>query len=321
MDWKERPVFITGAGGFIGSHLTERLLALGARVTAMVNGDPQFKPGYLRGLDHTNLRIIGGDLRDGDFLRRSIVGHDTVFHLGAVTSVQYSYAHPEEAIAVNTLGTQHVCAACREAKVRRLVHTSTAGIYGNAKNNEPIDEGHPVAAHNPYTAGKLGGDFVAETYFLSYDLPVVIARNFNVYGPRMGRFLIMPTIIQQLLAGSEVRLGDLRPTRTFIYVSDVVEAYLAIATTEGVEGELIHFGTPEVVSMGELLEKIAAIIGREYRLIQDPSKMRPAKSEIYRQHVNCAKAERLLAWRPRVKLSEGLRETVQWIESGGYGKA
>jgi len=311
---------VTGAGGFIGSHLCERLLALGANVTAMVHGDAAFKRGYLKGLEHDRLRVTGGDLKDGDYVRRTVAGHDTVFHLGALTSVAYSYEHPEEAIATNTLGTQHVCAGCREAGVRRLVHTSTAGIYGNARNNEPITEDHPVAAHNPYTAGKLGGDFVAETYYLSYDLPVVIARNFNVYGPRMGRFLIMPAIIQQLLLGNEVRLGDLRPTRTFIHVGDVVEGALRMAAAEGIEGELVHFGGPEVVSMGELLDRISKVMDRPYSLIQDPSRMRPEKSEIYRQEVDCAKALKLLGWRPEIRLAEGLRSTIAWMADGGYAQ-
>ena len=313
MDWNGRDVLVTGAGGFIGSHLTERLLDLGANVRAMVHGDPLFHPGFLSPRD--GLELTGGDLRDADFVRRSVEGMDTVFHLGAVTSVAYSYTHPEETVATNILGTLNVCTAARGAGIRRLVHTSSAGVYGDAQDDRPISEDHPVMGANPYTAGKLGGDIVVQTHYLSYDLPATTVRLFNVFGPRMGRYLIMPTIIQQLIEGTELHLGDLTPTRTFTYVDDIVAGFLAMGEADGVLGEVVHFGAQEVVSMAELVQRIADVMGRDYTIVQDPDRLRPKKSEIYRIRVDSGKARRLLGWHPQTGLDEGLRRTILWLRN------
>jgi nucleoside-diphosphate-sugar epimerase len=315
MNWQGRPVVVTGGGGFIGSHLVERLVSQGAEVTAMVHGDPLYRPGHLQGVAAPNLRLVGGDLRDGDTMRRTLAGADTVFHLGAVTSVSYSYQHPEETVQTNAMGTQHVCAAAREAGVRRLVHTSTAGVYGDAQNDQPIAEHHRVMGCNPYTAGKLAGDFIAQSYYLSYDLPVCTVRLFNVFGPRMGRYLIMPTIIEQLLRNDRLQLGDLTPTRTFTYVGDIVEAYLAMAGAEGVVGEVVHFGAQEIVTMGELVERIALRMGKKAEITQDPTRLRPVKSEIYKIRVDNRKADELLGWRPRTTLDDGLDATIAWLRA------
>lgn len=318
MAWRDRPVAITGAAGFIGSHLTEWLVQAGADVRAMVHGDPRYRSGHLAALAATkppNLTLFGGDLCDAAAVHRVVAGADTVFHLGAITSVAYSYEQPAETIAVNTQGTVHVCAAAQAAGVRRLVHTSTAGSYGNAQGDRPISEEHPVIACNPYTAGKLGGDHAAETWRLSYDLPVTTVRLFNVYGPRMGRYLIMPQVMEQLLRGDEVRMGDTTPTRTFTFVDDIVAAFLAMALTPGIEGELVHFGSEESISMGELVHRIAAVLGREARIVTDPSKLRPAQSEIFRVRVDSAKARRLLDWTPQVTLAQGIERTLSWLRT------
>ena len=318
MNWQGRQVVVTGASGFVGGHLTQRLLGLGAQVRALVHGDPRYRAGSLTGLGATwggALQVVGGDLRDASCVRALIEGADTVFHLGAVTSVAYSYDHPEETIATNTLGTLHVCEACRAAGVRRLVHTSTAGAYGTARDNAPIAETHPVMACNPYTAGKLGGDFAVQTYYLSYDLPAVTVRLFNAFGPRMGRFLIMPEVIEQLLRGPDLQVGDLRPTRTFVYIDDIVEAYLAMACAEGIEGELVHFGGQEEISMENLVQRIAGIMNMAVRIQTDPARMRPDKSEIHRVFPDCTKAQSLLGWSPQVSLDDGLRATIAWLAS------
>lgn len=320
MAWKDLPVVVTGASGFIGSHLVERLAAEGARVTAMVHGDPQFRAGYLANKALPELRLVGGDLRDADFVRRTIADHDTVFHLGAVTSVQYSFAHAAETLEVNVLGTNHVCAAARAAGVRRLVHASTGGSYGNAHGGQPISEEHALVASSPYVAGKIGADHTVHTYHLSYGLPVATARLFNAYGPRSGRFLIIPTIIQQFLQGPRIALGDLTPTRPFIHVRDIVDAFVAMATTDAAVGEVIHFGGPESISMGEVVARIAALMGISPEIVQDPGRLRPQQSEIHRQSVDTSKALRVLGWQARIGLDEGLRETIDWIRAGGYAQ-
>ena len=312
---------VTGAGGFIGSHLCERLMGMGARVRAMVHGDAQYHSGYLRQIPPdaaVDLDVMGGDLRDAVFVREAMAGADTVFHLGAVTSVAYSYTHPEETIATNVTGTLNVCMAAREAKVRRMVHTSSAGVYGDAEDGKPIRETHPIRGCNPYTAGKIGGDFVAQTYYLSYDLPVATVRPFNAYGPRMGRYLIIPTIIMQALERDEVKLGNLSPTRNYTYVDDMVMAFVRMAEEDKAVGEVVHFGSPTAISMGDLAHRIFATMGRTIRIVQDEALFRPEKSEIYQVIADCTKARNLLQWEPTVSLDEGLKRSVAWIAEGGY---
>lgn len=317
MNWEGRRVAITGAGGFIGSHLTERLLSQGAQVRALVHG----KHGHLAGVKHPGLTVQPVELRDAASVAEGIAGAEVVFHLGAVTSVAYSYEHPEETVHTNVTGTLNVCMAARDAGVQRLVHTSTAGVYGDAKDCRPITEEHPVHGCNPYTAAKLGGDHVAETYHLSYGLPVATVRLFNVFGPRMGRYLIMPAIIEQLLRGPELKLGDLSPTRTFTYVDDIVDGYLLAAESEACLGQVVHFGAERVITMRELVDLIAGIMGVEHQLVQDPTRLRPPKSEIYRVSVDSTKARALLGWSPSVGLEEGLRRTIDWFRKLQAGDA
>lgn len=317
MDWADRQVLITGAGGFIGSHLSARLRGAGARVRAMVHGDPRYRAGYLAD-GAEGMEMVGGDLRDASLVRRLCRDVDTIFHLGAVTSVAYSYSNPEETIAVNAMGTLNVCAAAREHHVRRLVHTSTAGVYGNAVGGAPITEEHPRPGCNPYTAGKIAADAIVDTYHRSYQLPAATVRLFNVYGPRMGRYLIIPEIVEQLLEGPELHLGDLTPVRSYTYVDDIVEAYLLMAASEQALGETVHFGSDNALSMAELVERIAHLMNKRYEVRQDPARLRPAKSEIHRVIADCTKARLLLNWAPATPLEAGLRQTIGWISSGGY---
>lgn len=320
MDWNGRPVVVTGAGGFIGSHIVERLAGLGAQVTGVVRGEPQTHAGYLSGKQLPGLNIIGGDLRDCDFIHGAIAGADTVFHLGAVTSVQYSFKHPSETIEVNTMGTNNVCLAAKAAGARRMLHASTGGSYGNAHNGKPITEEHTMVASSPYVAGKIAADYTVQTHHLSYGLPVATVRLFNAYGPRVGRFLIIPSVIQQFLKGPHIKLGDLTPTRPFLYIDDIVDAFLAMAEADAVDGDVIHFGGPESISMAEVVDRIAKIIGVTPEIEQDPSRMRPKNSEIHRQSVDGSKAERMLAWKAKVGLTEGLQKTIDWVRAGGYEK-
>jgi nucleoside-diphosphate-sugar epimerase len=312
MEWNDRQVVVTGASGFIGSHLTEALLHRGARVRALVHGDPLYHMGHLKGLHHERLEVLGGDLRDAHFVHDALADADTVFHLGALTSVAYSYTHPEEALAVNGMGSLNVFMAARKHGVRRVVHTSSAGVYG--PTDRPITEDHTVSPRNPYTAAKLAADYMAEAFFHSYKLPVATLRLFNAYGPRMGRFLIIPTIIEQLLAGDEVRLGDVRPTRAFVYVDDIVQGFLRMAEVEGVEGQVVHLASGELVTIEELLGRIARLMGKTYRLITESSRLRPHTSDFSQYAPDLSKARILLGWEPQVDLDEGLRRTIAYFK-------
>ena len=324
MDWAGRNVLVTGAGGFIGSHLCERLLDKGAIVRGMVHGNMRGSIGYLAGVPEQlakRLEICGGNVRDASFVREAAVGMDTVFHLAAITSVTYSYSNPDETIMTNVLGTLNVCNACRHEGIRRLVHTSSAGVYGSAHDDAPIREDHPLKSHNPYTASKLAADSVVESFHLSYDLPVAICRIFNIYGPRMGKFLVIPSIIMQLLRSTTLKLGDLSPSRNFTYVEDIVNAFLCMAEDEKVVGETVHFGSPGAITIGDLAHLIGDLMEKEIEIEQDPGRFRPTKSEIHHVVADSTKARELLGWEPQVEFEEGLRETIEWIAEGGYDNA
>lgn len=321
MDWQGRKVLVTGGAGFIGSHLCERLLERGADVRAMVHGNMRGSIGHLAAIpaeQRRTLEIVGGNIRDAAFVRDATIGMDTVFHLAAITSVVYSYSNPDETVITNVSGTLNVCNAARHENVRRLVHTSSAGVYGGTSGDTPISETHPVRAYNPYTASKLAADNVVESFHLSYELPVTIVRIFNVYGPRIGRFLIIPTIILQLLKGRELKLGSLTPTRNFTYIDDIVDAYLLMAENGNVVGEVVNFGSTRAVTIAELAVLIADLMEREVSISQDEKALRPAKSEIERVLADVTKAKQLLGWEPSVELEEGLKHTIEWIAAGGY---
>jgi len=321
VNWSGREVLVTGATGFIGSHLTERLLTLGATVRAMAHGTG---PGSERFLgqcpDHLRkgMTLRGGDLCDKAFVRDMTRGVDTVFHLGGVTSVQYAYARPEEAFRTNVLGTYAVCAAALEAKVRRVVYAASGGEYGAAQGNRPITEDHPLTARNVYTASKLGAFRCCETFGLSYDLPVTVCRIFNTYGPRTGRFLIIPTIITQLMASDTLHLGDLTPTRNFTFIDDIVSAFVRMAEADEVVGKVVHFGSDTAVSMQALVDLIARLMGIEPTVVTDPDRLRPARSVIQCTLTDSSRARKLLGWEPRVSLEDGLRRTIDWVTAGGY---
>lgn len=320
MDWQGRNVLVTGAGGFIGSHLTERLLSQGALVRALVYSDREGRTGVLRPNVEKygdRLQMCYGNIRDASFVSAMTREMDTIFHLAAITSVVYSYSNPEDTVTTNTLGTLNVCNAARHENVRRLVHTSSAGVYGTTQG-AAINERHPVKAHNPYTASKLAADNIVESYCLSYDLPAATVRIFNVYGPRVSRFLIIPTIVNQLIKGPELKLGDLNPTRNFTYVDDIVDGFMAMAESPDVIGEVVNFGSPESVTIGDLAQRIARLMGVEADIRTDEARMRPEKSEIQRVEADISKARELLKWDPKFSLEDGLLRTIDWIRDGGY---
>ena len=324
MDWSDRKVLVTGGGGFIGSHLCERLLRDRASVRAMVHGNMRGTFGYLDEVPadlRGGLEVVGGNIRDTAFVREATRGVDTIFHMAAITSVAYSYANPEETVVTNVFGTLNVCNAARREGVRRMVHTSSAGVYGASRTGSPINEDHPVRAHNPYTASKLAADNVVESFYLSYDLPVSICRIFNTYGPRVGRFLVIPQIIEQLLRDKELRLGDLTPTRNFTYIDDIVTAFIRMAEADDVVGQVVNFGSNRAITIGELAQLVAKLMDVEVEIQMDPSRLRPSKSEIHRVAADSTKARELLDWEPAVTLEDGLGRTIDWIRAGGYGEA
>ncbi len=313
--WVQRRVLLTGAGGFIGSHLAERLVREGARVRAFVHYNARNDWGLLEWLPPdaaASIEVVPGDLKDPDAVRGAAEGMDVIFHLGALIAIPYSYKHPVDVVQTNVMGTLNVLNAARAVGVGRMVHTSTSEVYGTALH-VPIDEQHPLQGQSPYSASKIGADKLAESYYRSFDLPVVTLRPFNTYGPRQSARAVIPTIITQALAGDVVRLGALSPTRDLTYVDDTVEGFLRAGSVMGVEGETINLGSGREVSIGELAERVIKLIGKPVRIEADESRMRPERSEVMRLIADNRKAAALLGWIPTVSLEEGLALTIEWM--------
>lgn len=313
--WSDKKVIVTGAGGFIGSHLVERLVALGARVRAFVRYTSRSQAGFLDTLDpqmRASIEIIRGDLRDYDAVIQATRGAAVVFHLGALIGIPYSYIHPRETIDTNVTGTLNVLMAARECSVERIIHTSSSEVYGTARYT-PIGENHPLQGQSPYSASKIGADKIAESFFGSYGLPAVILRPFNTYGPRQSARAVIPTIITQAIAGDRICLGILAPIRDFTYVDDTVDGFIKAAEREAAVGRTINLGTSIEVSVGDLVDKIGAILGKELLVFQDKARLRPPASEVGRLVSDNRLAQELLGWQPRISLHDGLESTVKWI--------
>jgi dTDP-glucose 4,6-dehydratase len=315
-DWKGKQVLITGAGGFIGSHLTERLIKEGAVVRAFVRYNSRRDVGMLDKLPMgllNDIQIVAGDLRDLPSIQQIAKGVEWVFHLGALVSIPYSYLHPFEVAETNFMGTLNVLQACRQAGVNRLVHVSTSEVYGTAQQ-VPIDERHVLQAQSPYSATKIGADKLVESYYSSFDLPVVVVRPFNTYGPRQSARAVIPTIITQALTLSIIRLGRLDTSRDFTYVGDTVDGLLKAALAKEVEGRVFNLGTGAEVRIGDLARQIMRIIGRSGKIVMDPARVRPGKSEVLRLLSNNSQARQTLQWQPSVSLEQGLKQTIEWIQ-------
>jgi dTDP-glucose 4,6-dehydratase len=310
MVWAGKRVLVTGAGGFIGSHLTERLAADGAQVRAFVRYTSRQDRGGLA-LRRDGIEIVAGDLRDSDAVRAAFRGCDIVFHLGALIAIPYSYLHPREVVETNVIGTLNVLMAARESGAR-VVHTSTSEVYGTALYT-PIDEKHPLQGQSPYSASKIGADKLVESFWRSYELPAVTVRPFNTYGPRQSTRAVIPTIITQALAGDVIRLGDLSTRRDFTFVADTVAGFLAAGVAEDVAGQEINLGNDEDITIGDLAQLICRLMNKEARIEVDPARFRPSASEVRRLHASAERAATLLGWRPAVGLAEGLRRTIDWF--------
>jgi dTDP-glucose 4,6-dehydratase len=315
MNWQDKPILVTGAGGFIGSHLVERLAREGARVRAFVRYTSRHDLGLLSLLAPDllpSVEIVSGDLRDGEAVRKAMSGIEVVFHLGALIAIPYSYIHPREVVETNVLGTLNVLMAARDLRVERVVQTSSSEVYGTAQY-APIDEAHPLQGQSPYSASKIGADKLAESFHRSFGVPVAVIRPFNTYGPRQSARAVIPTIIAQALASDRVSLGALDPVRDFTFVSDTVEGFLRVGCHPSAIGQEINVGSGECISIGDLARRILALVGRDLPIECDVQRLRPETSEVRRLHAASSKASSLLGWEPRVSLDEGLRQTIAWI--------
>ena len=307
---------VTGAGGFIGSHVVEALLHAGHEVRALAHYNSRGSWGHLDGSSASGrekLEVRLGDVTDASLVRALVDGCDVVLHLAALIGIPYSYHAPASYVATNVNGSLNILEACRAARVRRVVLTSTSEVYGTARYT-PIDEHHPLQGQSPYSASKIAADKLAEAFFYSFDLPAVIVRPFNTYGPRQSARAVIPTVLAQALNGvSEIRLGNLEPKRNLTFVEDTARAFLLAAETPGIEGEVIHFGQGQAVSVGELAQRCPDALGSKARIISVPERQRPEKSEVGLLLCDAAKARQVLQWTPQVTLEEGLRRTADYV--------
>lgn len=311
-----KKALVTGADGFIGSHLTETLLDRGIEVRALAQYNSFNNWGWLEQVHHPGLEVVTGDVRDNNFCREITRGMDTVFHLAALIAIPYSYVASDSYVDTNIKGTLNMCQAARDAGVGRLLVTSTSEVYGTAQY-VPIDEKHPRQPQSPYSATKIGADALAKSFYNAFDLPVVIARPFNTYGPRQSARAIIPTIISQIANGArEIKVGDLTPTRDFNYVTDTCRGFLALAEADGIEGEEINIATNTEVSMAETLRIIAELMDADVKWVTDPERLRPSKSEVFRLHGSNEKIRRFTGWRPEMSLRDGLKKTIDWFTDG-----
>lgn len=313
LDWKNKRVLVTGAGGFIGSHLVERLVSLGARTSALVRYNSAGSWGWLdQSPIKDDVKVILGDVRDQDSTQRAVEGVDIVFHLAALIAIPYSYHAPLSYVRTNVEGTLNILQSAMRSGVGLVIHTSTSEVYGTARS-VPINENHPLQGQSPYSATKIGADKIAESFNLSFGLPVVTVRPFNTYGPRQSARAVIPTIVTQALANEPIRLGNISPTRDLNYVADTVEGFIKAAESSKAVGEVINLGTGREISIGELAATIIRTLGTDLQVITDSERVRPEGSEVERLCADANKARELLGWEPKHTLEEGLTRTIEWI--------
>ncbi len=309
-----KKVLITGADGFIGSHLTEMLLEQGYQVKALSYYNSFNYWGWLDGWKHPNLEILTGDVRDPHFCKHISKEVDTIFHLAALIAIPYSYIAPDCYVDTNIKGTLNICQAAKENNVQRVLVTSTSEVYGTAQY-VPIDEKHPKQPQSPYSATKIAADAIAMSFYNAFELPVVIARPFNTYGPRQSARAIIPTIITQIASGKkEILLGDLRPTRDFNYVKDTCKGFIELANCDAAIGQEVNISSNYEISMRDTLELIADIMKADVKFIEDEQRLRPKNSEVFRLWGDNTKINTLTGFSPSYTIEAGLRETVKWFQ-------
>lgn len=316
MNFEEKKVLVTGAGGFIGSHLVEELVRKGANVTAFVHYNSRNEWGLLEnrfGEDKSSVRIVMGDIVDPYNVRNAVKDQEIIFHLAALIGIPYSYIAPESYIRTNTLGTLNILQAALDEDIERIIHTSTSEVYGTAQYT-PIDEKHPLQGQSPYSASKIGADKIVESFYCSFGLPATTLRPFNTFGPRQSTRAIIPTIITQALSSDHVKIGSLDPVRDLTFVKDTVNAFVLISSSIRALGKTIHIGTGRGVSIGELAHIISEKINPSIRIVSEPDRMRPGQSEVMKLICNNTLAQELLEWSPTVTLEEGLDITISWMK-------
>ena len=314
MNLRDKRVLVTGADGFIGSHLAEALAGECASVRALAQYNSFNDWGWLEGLPSLGgLEVVTGDIRDAALCHELVKDIDVVFHLAALIPIPYSFRAPDSFVDTNVKGTLNLCQAARAHGVQTMVHTSTSEVYGTAQY-VPIDEKHPLSPQSPYSATKIGADAIAVSFFHAFSLPVVVARPFNTYGPRQSARAVIPTIITQLAAGSRhVQLGEVTATRDFTYVEDTCRGLIAVATLDGAAGEVFNIGSNEEIAIGDLVPLIGELMGVSASVAADPARLRPATSEVMRLRCDNTKLRLASAFRPEIPLGEGLARTVRWF--------
>lgn len=317
MELKNKKVLVTGADGFIGSHLAEQLLDEGCQVKAFVNYNSFNSWGWLDTFSREKLdrlEVFAGDIRDPNGVRTAMKNVDVVFHLAALIAIPFSYHSPDSYIDTNVKGTLNIVQAAKDLNVEKVLVTSTSEVYGTAQYI-PIDEKHPRQPQSPYSASKIGADCIAESFYRSFDVPVTIVRPFNTYGPRQSARAIIPTVITQLLNGkTEIRLGDMTPTRDLLYVKDTVSGFVEIAKSDTLIGHDCNIATQSEISIAELAQNLISLINPEARIIQDSARLRPGKSEVYRLYGSKEKISRHTSWTQKFNLEQGLKETIEWFK-------
>ncbi|MCX6287512.1 MAG: NAD-dependent 4,6-dehydratase LegB [Bacteroidetes bacterium] len=320
MEIKNTKVLVTGAGGFIASHLVEELLNRNCEVTAMVHYNSFNRWGWLDYFPENlkkKLNVFSGDIRDPNGMREAMSGCEVVFHLAALIGIPYSYNSPDVYIDTNIKGTLNILQAARQQNIKKVVHTSTSEVYGTAQF-VPITEEHPINPQSPYAASKAGADFLALTFFRSFNSPVIVVRPFNTYGPRQSARAIIPTIITQILAGKkEISLGALTPTRDLTFVKDTARGFVKAAESETAMGEVVNLGSNFEISIGDLVKKISGIMGKPIDTGRESARIRPEKSEVERLWAENRKAKDLFGWVPEYTLDQGLKETIDWFSAPG----
>jgi len=313
---KGKKVLVTGAGGFVGSHLVEALVKKEAKVTALVHYNSRNDWGMLEDVGKKALeevKVASGDLRDSDCVRMAVLGQQVVFHLGALIGIPYSYVNPRDVVDTNLYGTLNVLSAACDSDVEKIVHTSTSEIYGTAQY-VPMDEKHPPHPQSPYAASKLGADLLALSFHRSFDLPVGVIRPFNIYGPRQSARAVIPSIITQALVKGKISLGSVSPTRDLTYVQDSVSGFIAFAECDGTTGEVVNLGSSCEVSITQIVELVSKCLGKKIETERKKERIRPKKSEVERLFSDSGKAKELFDWNPQTDLVTGLNRTISWIE-------